>query len=350
MSEQTTLRDQLSAAFDAAPEVDQVTEGTKEAAATGTEGQQVDAQTASDRARDKQGRFAPRAGEGQQAQTNSQAQGQPGQELQAQGEGQLTKQRPPRPSTWKKDIAERFWDQMDPDLADYLNLREQQYAQGVSTYKQEWERVKPISEALSPYLPLLQQHGVDPAQWISSLAEAQRTLAFGSPEQKAAMFQRLAMEYGVPLGEGGDSNVSAFVRELQQLKSQWNHFQTAQQRAAEEGTRAEIAKWSDGKPHFAKVRETMAQLLEASVANDLDDAYDKAIRLHDDIFSEVQQERARAAEEERRQRAAQTVAQARANAVSVKGATPSSPGKAAPAKGLRAQLEAAAEEHMSSRY
>jgi hypothetical protein len=340
MSEQTTLRDQLTGAFDAALEADP---GEAQTVETG-EVQQV-AETAEQtaqreqRERDERGRFAPRQ-EQQAAEQGQQVQ-------QAQ-----PKQRPPRPSTWKKEVVEKYWDAIDPELADYLQTREQQYAQGVSTYKQEWERVKPLGEAMQEFMPLLQQHRIDPGQWIRNLGNAHRVLALGSPEEKAAMFQQLAQSYGVQLGQEqqqGDPNVSRFAQELHHLRSQVNHFMTAAQRAEQARVQGEIAKFSEAKPHFEKVRGTMAQLLESGVATDLDTAYEKAVRLHDDVFQEVQAEKARTAEEERRRAQVEAVSRAKANAVSVKGATPSSVVKTTQAKGLRAQLEEAAEAHLAAR-
>ncbi len=64
--------------------------------------------------------------------------------------------RPPRPSSWKKDY-EKDWETLDPRLASYINQRESEYAKGVSTYKTEWDRAKPILEAITPYQGMLQQ-------------------------------------------------------------------------------------------------------------------------------------------------------------------------------------------------
>jgi hypothetical protein len=339
MNEQTTLRDQLSAAFDSAPDDDHSTTTTVETPEVVAVAGETAEQTAQ-RLRDEKGRFAK--GETQEQVAQPQVTTAPVVEA---------KPRPARPSTWKKDIVEKYWDAIDPELADYLQTREQQYAQGVSTYKQEWERAKPIAEAMQQFMPLLQQHNIAPEQWISNLGNAHRMLATGTPEQKAMWFQKLATDYGVQLNGngGGDPAVAGFVNELQTLKQELNHFKTAAQRQEEARTQSEIATWSSGKPHFDKVRGTMAQLLESGVATDLQTAYDKAIRLHDDIFEEAQAEKLRAAAEEKRRQQEEAVARAKANTISSRGATPTATGKVNQAKGLRAQLEAAAEEFGSAR-
>jgi hypothetical protein len=338
MSEQTTLRDQLSAAFDAAPEDDQVQATTPDTEVVAQAGETAE-QTAQreQRERDERGRFAPKVDRPDQ--------------VHAQVEQPQVKQRPPRPSTWKKEVVEKYWDAIDPELAEYLQTREQQYAQGVSTYKQEWERAKPLSEAMQEFMPLLQQNRIDPGQWIRNLGNAHRVLAMGTPEQKAQMFQQLAADYGVQLGQEqqGDPNVSRFAQELTQLRSQVNHFMTAAQQAEQARVQTEIAKFSEGKPHFEAVKATMAQLLESGVTADLQTAYDKAIRLHDDIWQQEQERQQREADEARKRQAAEAVARAKANAVSVKGATPNAVSKASQAKGLRGQLEEAFEASVPSR-
>jgi hypothetical protein len=62
----------------------------------------------------------------------------------------------------------------------------------------------------------------------------------------------------------------------------------------------------------------MAGLLQSGVAQDLQSAYDKAIRLHDDIWQQQQAEQAKAAAEQNQQK----VAQARAKAVSPRSSSP----------------------------
>lgn len=345
MIEQTTLRDQLTAAFDSAPENEPETPATTETTEvvdTGDAAQIAQAAQAKiDRERDEKGRFAKA-----QADAKAQEAAATPPDLKDQPPAQQQpKQRPARPTTWKKDVLDKFWDNLDPDLAEYLVTREGQYASGVSTYKNEWERVKPISEAMQQFMPLLEQHKLDPATWITALGNAHRMLATGTPEQKAFYFQKLAQDYGVQLpqgsGQGGPNN--AWAQELTSLRTELNNFKTAQERAEQQRVQTEIAKWSASKPHYEQVRETMARLLESGVATDLDSAYDKAVRLDDAVFQQVQADQAKAREEEQRRQAAEAVSRAKGKAISTPGTTPAGAGKAAAPKGLRAQLEAAAE-------
>ena len=74
-------------------------------------------------------------------------------------------------------------------------------------------------------------------------------------------------------------------------------------------------------PHFEVVREDMAQLLERGLAQDLESAYAKAVRMNDEVFQLEQERLLNQAKKEASK--AQQVAKAKAAAVSPKSVTPS---------------------------
>jgi len=229
----------------------------------------------------------------------------------------------PRPSSWKKDYDEH-WTKLDPSLQDYISQREQEYAKGVSTYKQNWDQAAPIYEAMQPFMPLLQQNNIDPKQWISGLGNAHRMLTQGSDDEKLRMFAQLATDYGVPLGaltgqqSGIDPQFSHLAQKLGQMENRWTQFEQQREQQENAALQNDISAFSQKAPHFEQVRETMAGLLQSGVAQDLQSAYDKAIRLHDDIWQQQQAEQAKAAAEQNQQK----VAQARAKAVSPRSSSP----------------------------
>ena len=228
----------------------------------------------------------------------------------------------PRPSSWKKDYEEH-WGKLDPTLQDYIQQREADYAKGVSTYKNQWDMAAPIMESIRQFEPLLQHHGVAPQQWISQLGNAHAKLVMGSPEQKLETFAQLANDYGVNLGQltgqsGYDPQFSQLAQELNQIKNQWSSFQSQQEMAEQTQLQSEIASFKDDKPYFEEVRETMAGLLQNGMANDLQSAYDKAIRLNDDVFQRVQSQQTGKSEAAQREK----VAAAKAKVLSPKSSTP----------------------------
>jgi hypothetical protein len=237
----------------------------------------------------------------------------------------------PRPSSWKKDYEEH-WGKLDPTLQDYIQQREADYAKGVSTYKNQWDMAAPIMESISQFAPLLQHHNIDAKEWVSQ------------------MFAQLANDYGVNLGQltgqsGYDPQFSQLAQELNQIKNQWSSFQSQQEMAEQTQLQGEIASFKDDKPYFEEVRETMAGLLQNGMANDLQSAYDKAIRLNDDVFQKVNAGQAQKSEAAQREK----VAAAKAKVLSPKSTTPtasaSNGGKSA--SSAREAIMAAMEAHSS---
>ena len=255
----------------------------------------------------------------------------------------------PRPSSWKKDYEEH-WGKLDPQLQDYIQQREADYAKGVSTYKNQWEQAAPILESLNQFQPLLRQYGVAPQQWITQLGNAHASLVTGTPEQKMQIFQQLANDYGVNLGSitgqtGYDPQFSSLAQELNQIKNQWGQFQQQQEAMEQTQLRSEIDSFKADKPYFEEVRETMAGLLQSGMADDLQSAYDKAIRLNDDVFQKIQSEQTRTSEAAQREK----VAQAKAKVLSPKSTTPtgSATSGSKTASSAREAIMAAMEQHSS---
>ena len=270
------------------------------------------------------------------------------------------KPRPPRPSSWKKEYWDQ-WEKLDPSLAEYLHTRESQYASGVSTYKAEAEAAKPLMEAVSQFLPELQQHGIEPTKWISSLGQAHRILSLGSPQQKLQMFAKLSQDYGVPVQALLDPQ--AQQQYLAQGQNQ-QPYQPPQQRPLTRdeaqklfqeqflrvNSEQELQQFSanvEQHPHYDEVRATMAALLQSNLADDLESAYQTALRhpRHQALWDSIQEQERVSQEEVRRQAEAQRVLKAKAKAVSSPSATPSGPGSEEKATGLRSTIESAWEKH-----
>ena len=334
MDNQTTLeqpeslRDSIANALEAAE-----TPNTQE-----TTSQEASETPKSSRARDESGKFTK---------TQPEADVQEIEAIEAQEEEKPAVK--PRPSSWKKDYEEH-WGKLDPQLQDYIQQREADYAKGVSTYKNQWEQAAPILESLNQFQPLLRQYGVAPQQWITQLGNAHAQLVTGTPEQKMQIFQQLANDYGVNLGAvtgqtGYDPQFSSLAQELNAIKNQWGQFQQQQELMEQTQLRSEIDSFKSDKPYFEEVREVMAGLLQSGMADDLQSAYEKAIRLNDDVFQKVSAEQAQKSEAAQREK----VAQAKAKVLSPKSTTPtgSATGGSKSASSAREAIMAAMEQHSS---
>lgn len=297
--ESPSLRDQLESAIETVVETPEVVETEL-------------TETKSDRPRDESGKFKK---------TEEVTEETPIAEVQEEVVAEA-KPAKPRPSSWKKDYEES-WGKLDPTLQDYITQREADFAKGVSTYKNQWEQAQPILNTMEKFAPILQQNGVDPAQWINSLGTAHQTLVYGTPDQKLQMFAQLANDYGVDLngltgGQGISPQFSMIANELSQIKNQWQQFQSQQEQQEQAQLKSEIDVFSKDKPYFEDVRETMAGLLQNNMASDLQTAYDKAIRLHDDIWQKIQSEQVKSSQTEQKSK----IAAVKAKAISPKSSSP----------------------------
>lgn len=366
---QTTLRDTISEVFDE----------TVQAETPAAPAETAPAETAApDRPRDEQGRFAekPKDSAPQAGVKATSAQGQPPSSSPS-GAAQVTqtpaaaepKKSIQRPSTWKKDHWEAF-DKLaaeNPSVAEYILQREGEFARGVSTYKQEWEKAQPLLEAMSPFMPLLQQYGVQPQQWITNLGNAHRMLALGTPQEKAARFVQLAREYQVPLEQlftlGQDGRL--YVNQNFQAQAQVQPFaQQAQapdieslieakltDRWAQEQVNA-FASQTDKYPHYEEVKQTMLGLLQAGLADDLEGAYKAAMQhpRHFHLYEAQQQQQRESQEREKAEAARKAAEAARRKAGSPRSGTPTStanPGEGK--KGLRSTIESVFDETVNGR-
>ena len=348
-----TLRDHLSAAFEehvpaeAPKDPGQVVEGT----IPGPETVEKPGRTAG-RQRDEKGKLLPGKPE-----NKGFVKQEPEGAVAAAPQPAVT--RPPRPSSWKKDYWDH-WDKIDPKLAEYLHQRENEFAKGVSTYKQEWDQVRPIAEAMAQFQPLLQQHNIKPEQWISNLGNAHKILATGQPEQKLSAAMKLFQDYKIPIeqlfvqGQDGKIYFNPQVQNYQAQAPQPDFEKLIDQKLLEKETFREIqdfAAATDDKgslkhPHFDALKQTIHGLLQADLAKDLTDAYNIALKhpRHADLYAQLQEQEQRAELERKAAEQAKVVARARTNAVSVKGSTPSTPTAGKP-KDRREALEAAWDQH-----
>jgi hypothetical protein len=264
-----------------------------------------------------------------------------------------------RPTTWKKEYVE-IWDKMEKGeqlnkedfvkFAEYANQREAEYKKGVSAYKAEADNARQLTEAIGPFVPELQKHGIHPVAWIQNLGRAHYTLANGTYEQKLQAFNRLAQDYGIQLNSDSlqmpeqayvDPYQQQLMQQLQATQQQVQQLSAIREQEENARLMTEIERVSSNKerfPHFDMVREDMAQLLERGIAQDLETAYAKAVRINDEAYKLDQDRLLKSAGTQASK--AQQVAKAKATAVSPKSVTPSGQVAKTDAKDRRSLLMA----------
>jgi hypothetical protein len=260
-----------------------------------------------------------------------------------------------KPTTWKREYRD-IWDKMEKGeaiskddfvkFADYANQREGEYKRGVSAYKAEADNARQLTEALGPFIPELQAQNIHPVAWINNLGRAHMTLTKAPYAEKVQMFHRLAQDYGIQLDQNGitmpekqDPYQQQLMQQLQATQQQVQ--QLSQIREQEDNARLnqEINRVSSNKerfPHFEMVREDMAQLLERGLAQDLESAYAKAVRMNDEAYKLETDKLLKSTNTQASK--AQQVAKAKATAVSPRSSTPSGQVSKGDAKDRRSLL------------
>jgi hypothetical protein len=310
-AETTDIRASLEASFNAAETSDNSVVAEPEVS-IGED--TVTEEVKAERARDASGKFAKTATE-QAAEAT---------------EATEIPQPKPSPKSLKKELADKHWANLDPELQDALLQRDEDFAKGIEGYKTHAERGQAFEKVVSPYMATIRSLGASPEQAAEELFRSDHTLRYGSPQQKYAMVGQIFRDYGINPNEAFqflqngapqiDPSIAPVYQELQSLKAQQASFMREQQTREQQALFSEIERAKEGKEHFDAVREDMAALLQANRAESLDQAYEMAIWARPDLRATLlQQERDNAT------KTAQSTAQAQrsaAAAVSVKGSSP----------------------------
>ena len=263
------------------------------------------------------------------------------------------------PSSWSAEVRAK-WAALPPDLQSYIAKREGEAHQAIT---QAGAKLKGY-EALEPIIGPRRQALA--ATWGSEAAALQQLfhlsdMATNDPqgflqwfaEQNRLDLSRLST---APVAaRNADPQVATLERELHAIKSTISQQQ--QQALDADIRRFADATAPDGKPlrpHFNDVRAEMGRLINAGIAETLDDAYAKAIRTNDAVWAKVQAEEAakrasadaERAAKEREQRAKAAKEAARAASVNVR-ATGSVSGSPARPTDMRETMAAIARKHFA---
>ena len=229
------------------------------------------------------------------------------------------------PASWKKDYHEA-WTTADPKLKEYAWKREEEMKAGVQPLLSKAQFADQMQQAIDPYMNNIRGLGIEAPQAVKALMEADNVLRHGTPQQKQQYFAQLAQQYGINMGEvqvqPTDPNFYAIQNELAQVRGEVLNWKQQQEAAQNQALLSEINQFQAKAEYFEEARPIMIQLLNSGVAQDLDDAYQKAIRLDNDLFTKHQQASQGAADAAKREASNKAAKAAKAAAVSVKSSTP----------------------------
>jgi hypothetical protein len=209
----------------------------------------------------------------------------------------------------RKEEAEAI--SKDPAVLQAFIRRSEEMHKGLEQYRSKAQFGVQIEQAIAPFMATLQSIGATPEVAVKTLMAADHSLRYGTPEQKASQLMKIAKDYGIDIGQVQqyqaeqpyvDPQVQALQGQLQQMQS-WIQQQNQQREWQERQTlNSEIGKFSQdpSNKYFGEVRNEMAGLLQAGLATDLKDAYEKAIYANSTVRARVLAEQQAAVAEQRK--------------------------------------------------
>lgn len=232
------------------------------------------------------------------------------------------------PKSWKKELSEG-WGKLDPAYQRYVHEREQQMHAGIEPLLPKAELADQINKAAEPYMNTIRGLGLDLPRAVAGLMKVDHDLRTLPYDQRLAVLNHVARGYGIDLSgqmqgvpQTYDPNFQGMQNELLTIKGQFSAMQQQQEAAQQRAAQDEIQKFAKTAEHFEEVKPMMAQLLQGGLADGIEDAYERAIRLNPDLFDSIHAARQAAADAEKRKIADEAAKRAKAAAVSVRSATP----------------------------
>lgn len=185
----------------------------------------------------------------------------------------------PPPGSWAKETHE-LWAKLPPEAQKQVLHREEQMLQGIEQYREFHGLGKAMKEVVTPYIPMIQSSGLDPAKAVAVLLQANYRLTNGPVESRRQAFLELGTSLGLIQQQGGQAGQQpAIPPELKARIDRMEQQMTNAQREQYIARRAEVEKsvtqfW-ETHPLAEEVADDMLIYLGAGVP--IATAYEKAV-------------------------------------------------------------------------
>jgi len=224
--------------------------------------------------------------------------------------------------SWKAEAAAEL-EKLPETVQKHIIEREEQFHKGIEQYKSAANFAKSIDKSIAPYRGYLDEMQVAPDIAFFNLLKTEHTLRRGSYQEKAEMLMKLAHDYQIDMNQLAglpyDPTMHNLKAQLDEKERQLRDASEFKQSHEDAQIQSKISDFAQQHEYFTEVQSTMADLLERGLANDLDDAYEKALRLNDNTFQKVYAQQQGGGNRQNLTQADQAAKAAKAAAVSVKG-------------------------------
>jgi hypothetical protein len=233
------------------------------------------------------------------------------------GNGQFAAKPKPidAPHSWSQQLRDAHWANLHPELQRYVAQREAEAHRTITGMGTQAKALEPYERVVTHFGADFAARGLEPAQAFHVLANAQRELD-RNPKQAISY---LMQSYGLSPGDFLDHKQSTRVSELERQLVEANR-ELSSSRAHRE---AELKDFAKRNPHFERVRDVMASLMQLTTPEGyakyptLEIAYQAACAADPTISGQVQAQQRKSEEakreEEARRKAAEAQKAARVN-------------------------------------
>lgn len=212
---------------------------------------------------------------------------------------------------WQKPLqslkpeAREKWASVPPEVQQEIHRRERETAMAIQRASESTRQAEPILRAIAPFAQQLAARGQVPEQVIGNFLRTEQALSHPDERQRASVLLQAMRTYGVSVEalasaiEGGQAPATQQQIDPQALVQQavqgvLGHLgQQSQQTANQQAATALEAFSASGKGEFLEdLKPTMAAMIKAGLATDLQSAYDAACWADPRIRGIIQQREA----------------------------------------------------------
>lgn len=235
------------------------------------------------------------------------------------------------PKSWDAETKSKFADIKDPVLRKQIHKREEDFFKGIQGYQDKARQWDDLDRIIQPYMPLLRANGNTAhgaVQNLMNMAYQLHTDPVNTLRGLLRMYNvdpaHLASSAGAGGGSGAvgpSAEVLSLQREVAGLKNTLFRASETQSASARAYYAGEVERFaSDPKnKYYENVKDDMVRVIQAGMAKDLPEAYEKAVKLNPSVSAAIEQDRLRAVEAQRIEQARQKADAAKKAGFNVQG-------------------------------
>ena len=207
------------------------------------------------------------------------------------------------PQSWTP--AERqHWQALPDEIKQRVQTRELEISRKISETAEARKFADAVSQAVNPYMAMIQSEGGTPVAAIASLFQTAGALRTAPPQQKAQLVAQMVKQFGIDVGmldqalvgqgpqmdpveERINQRVNQAIAPMQQHMQQMQQMQQQEVQAHQQAASQAVEQFIGSQPYGDVVRADMADIMDYAtkrgIPMTLDECYQRACGLHPQI-------------------------------------------------------------------